>query len=109
MGTVVDTYLDAIVKHDWTALRESVAADIVRIGPFGDTYTGRDDYVEFISGLMPALPGYAMDVSSVTYADDGRRAFVELAETVEVDGKPTVTREVLVLLLDGGQVTRIEI
>ena len=49
MGSVVDSYLDAIVSHDWDALRSAVAPDIVRVGPFGDTYVGRDAYVEFIS------------------------------------------------------------
>jgi hypothetical protein len=110
MGSaVVESYLDAIVGHDWDALRAAVTDDIVRVGPFGDTFTGRDDYVGFISSLMPTLPGYGMDVSSVTYVDGGSRAVVELAETVEVDGAPTITREVLVLELTGEQISRIDI
>src|SRR3954453_17681792 len=51
MPTVVETYLDAIQAHDWPRLRECVTDDIVRVGPFGDSYEGRDAYVGFISEL----------------------------------------------------------
>jgi len=108
MGDVAQRYLDAIVGHDWATLRDCVTDDIVRVGPYGDTYEGRDAYVGFISELMPTLPGYGMEVSEITAVGD--RRFVELAETVEVDGRPTVTREVLVLQLRGDdRIARIEI
>ena len=57
-----------------------VRDDVVRVGPFNDEYRGADAYVEFLAALMPTLPGYSMEVSRITYADD--RAFAELAETV---------------------------
>jgi hypothetical protein len=88
-----------------------VTEDVVRIGPFGDRYDGREAYVAFISGLIPTLPGYGMDVSRITHARD--YSVVELTENVEVDGAPTVTREVLVLGLEGAsldqRIARIEI
>jgi limonene-1,2-epoxide hydrolase len=104
---VVDSYLDAIRAHDWALLADSVTDNVVRVGPFGDTYKGRDEYVGFIASLMPTLPGYAMDVHAVTQI--GQRAFVELAETVTVEGSPTVTNEVLVFELDGDRIARIDI
>lgn len=107
MAAVVEAYLDAIQSHDWTRLADCVTDDIVRVGPYGDTYTGRDDYIGYISKLMPTLPGYGMDVKRVTIT--GGDAFVELSETVEVAGLPTVTNEVLVLRLDGDRIARIEI
>jgi ketosteroid isomerase-like protein len=107
MGDVAERYLDAIVGHDWATLRECVTDDVVRVGPYGDTYDGSDAYVEFISSLMPTLPGYAMQVSEITAVGD--RRFIELAETVEVDGRPAVTREVLVLQLSDDRIRRIEI
>lgn len=107
---LVEGYLRAVATHDWDRLRASVHTDVVRIGPFGDTYKGRDDYVAFLSQLMPTLPGYSMDLARVTYVDDGRRAVAELSETVTVDGSPLVTPEALLFDLDAdGLITRIEI
>jgi hypothetical protein len=45
----------------------------------------------------------------VTYASDAR-AFAELSETVQADGKPMVTPEVLVFALAGdGRIARVDI
>jgi ketosteroid isomerase-like protein len=109
MSGIVERYLEAIAAQDWDALRATVRDDIVREGPFGDVYRGVDPYVEFLSAVMPTLPGYSMDVARVTYVDDGRRAFAELSETVELDGTPTVTPEVLVFDLDDGLITHVAI
>jgi hypothetical protein len=107
---VVEDYLDAVATQDWDRLRAAVRDDIVREGPFGDVYTGVGPYVEFLSALMPTLPGYSMDVAKVTYVDGGRRAFAELSETVEMDNQPLVTPEVLVFDLDGdGLITHVAI
>jgi limonene-1,2-epoxide hydrolase len=100
---VVEEYLAAVVAHDWDALRRCLREDVVRNGPFRDEYRGRDDYVAFLAELMPTLPGYSMDVTRVTYADDGRLAFAELAETVDVGGSPLRTEESLVFELDADE------
>jgi hypothetical protein len=75
-----------------------IADDIVRVGPYGDRYSGREEYLAFIADLMPTLEGYAMMLDRVTYVGE-TLAFVELSETVEMDGKPMVTPEVLVFKL----------
>ena len=107
---VVEDYLDAVATQDWDRMRGRVRGDVVRIGPFGDVYSGRDDYVKFLSELMPQLPGYSMDLARVTYMEDGRRALAELSETVEMDGSPVVTPEALLFDLDAdGLIARIEI
>ena len=78
-------------------------------GPYRDRYAGRDEYLAFIADLMPKLKGYVMKLDRVTYAND-TLAFAELTETVEVDGKPMVTPEVLVFELTGdGRIARVEI
>lgn len=106
----VEDYLDAVATQDWARMSARVREDVVRIGPFGDVYTGRDDYVKFLSDLMPTLPGYSMDVTRVTSVDDGRRVVAELSETIEMDGKPLVTPEVLLFDLDSdGLIAHIEI
>lgn len=106
---VVERYLDAIIGHDWDALAGCLADDeFVRVGPWGDEYPDKAQYVAFIADLMPRLPGYEMRVDRVTYSADGRVAVVELSETVDVDGKPQGTPESLVFDLAGdGQDARI--
>jgi hypothetical protein len=97
---VIEDYLSAVTTHDWDALGKVVRDDVVRTGPYLDRYEGREAYVGFLAGLMPTLPGYAMDISRVTYGNGGRRGFAELTETVEVAGSPVVTPEVLVFDID---------
>jgi ketosteroid isomerase-like protein len=95
---VVERYLDRLVAHDWDAMAACLAEDVVRVGPFGDTYTPKGPYVAFLADLMPRLRGYAMRVDRVLGA--GRVVVVELTETVEFDGSPVETPEALVFELD---------
>jgi ketosteroid isomerase-like protein len=109
MNGVVERYLECIVARDWDGLRECLAGDVVRVGPYGDRYEGRDAYVAFIADTMPRLRGYRMRVDRVTYASDAL-AFAELSETVEMDGEHKVTPEALVFDLDAdGRIAHIEI
>lgn len=109
MADIVERYLRAIASQEWDVVDECIADDIVRVGPYGDRYAGRDEYLAFIADLMPRLEGYAMELNRVTYASDAL-AFVELSETVELDGKPMLTPEVLVFGLDGdGRIARVDI
>ncbi len=109
MADIVERYLDAIASHDWHIVDGSIADDIVRVGPYGDRYTGRVEYMAFISDLMPKLKGYAMKLGRVTYVDDGR-VYAELSETVELDGKPMRTPEVLVFELNReGRIARVDV
>lgn len=107
----VARYLDAIQAHDWEGFAATLSdAGFTRVGPYGDTYSTKAEYVAFISGLMPALSGYAMRVDRVTHSGDGRVVTVELSETVEVDGRPLITPEALVFDLDAdGRIRRIQI
>lgn len=98
---VIERFLDRMVAHDWDAMADCVRDDLERVGPFGDTYRGKAEYVAFISDLMPKLGGYSMTVDRVRYAADGRTAVAELSEVVEVDGTPVRTPEALVFDLDG--------
>lgn len=108
MAGVVERYLRAVVGHDWAGLADCLAEDVVRVGPFGDTYSPRDPYVAFLAALMPSLPGYSMQVDRVVYAGDV--AVAQLSETVEVDGAPLVTPETLVFdLAPDGRIARIGI
>ncbi len=95
---VVDEYLERLVAHDWEGVGSCLAEGVVRVGPFGDTYSGRGAYLDFLSGLMPALEDYSMRVDRVS-ARDGC-VLVELTETMNIDGSPLSTPEALVFDLD---------
>jgi len=97
-GRVVERYLERLVAHDWDAMAACLAEDVVRVGPFGDTYTPKDAYVAFLSALMPSLPGYSMRIDRVV--SSGRTVMVELTEIVEIAGSPLETPEALVFDLD---------
>jgi predicted ester cyclase len=109
MADPVETYLKAIITHEWTQVADVVTEDVVRTGPFFDVVEGRDAYVSFLAKLMPTLPDYSMDIGRITYLDDGRRAYAELTETVQVDGAPHRTPEVLVFELTGEQISRVDV
>ena len=110
MAGVVDRYLEAIIAHDWDAFAACLSDDgFERVGPWGDTYRGKAEYVAFIADLMPKLSGYEMRVDRVTYSPDERVATVELTETIEVDGRPHRTPEALVFDLDGEHIRRIQV
>jgi ketosteroid isomerase-like protein len=73
------------------------------VGPYNDEFRGRDAYVDFLSSLMPTLPGYSMDVQRVTYVDD--LAFAELAETVA----GVRTDEAIVFEIRDGRIARVDV
>jgi len=107
---VVERYLAAIVAHDWPAMADCVAGDVVRVGPYGDTYRGRTPYVDFIATLMPSLPGYQMEIDRVVYGSNGRFAAAELTETIVLDGRPHATAEALLFDVDAdGRISRVAI
>jgi len=105
---VVEQYLKAVVSHDWDSFSECLAEDIVRIGPFGDTYTPKAPYVEYISKLMPSLGGYSMQVDQIV--ESGDVVLAQLTETVEIGGTVHVTPEALVFTFDAnGLISKIDI
>lgn len=107
---LIARYLDRIVAHDWEEVGQCLSEDVVRTGPFGDTYSGKRAYVEFVSALMPSLEGYSMRVDRIVAAAAGAVAIAELTETVSVGGSPVETPEALVFDLDDdGLIARISI
>jgi hypothetical protein len=107
---VVERYLRSLTEHDWDALADCLTEDAVRVGPYGDTYPSKPEYLAFISDLMPRLQQYSMDVARVTYTDAGTRAFAELAETMLFRGELLRTPECLTFdLAPDGRIARIEV
>jgi hypothetical protein len=105
---VIEQFLRSMVAHDWPALEACLADDFTRVGPYGDVYSSKSDYVAFISDIIPRLAGYEMQVACVSYADGV--GYAELAETVEVDGTLLRTPECLSFALTAdGRISRVEV
>lgn len=106
--SVVLRYLDRMVAHDWVAMSRCLHPDVVRVGPFGDAYTPRGPYVEYISSLLPRLVKY--DLTIVRTIASNSTVVVQLTETMELNGSMDVTQEVLVFDTDAlGLITSIDI
>jgi hypothetical protein len=105
---VVLRYLDHMTSHDWAALTECLHPDVVRVGPFGDTFHPRGPYVEFLSSLIPTLINYDLIIERVVTRQSV--VVVQLRESMEINGSLDVTREVLVFDTDGASlISRIDI
>jgi hypothetical protein len=99
VGQLAERYLRAVAAQDWSTVSASVAAGVLRQGPFGDDVEGIGPYLDFLNRTMPSLPGYRMDIDRVTELGD-RRAMVELRETIVVEDAPLETHECLVFDVD---------
>ena len=105
---ILERYFAAMRACDWPALAETLADDVHRIGPFLDEVRGRDAYVEFLAGVIPKLPNYALDVARIRPIADG--AVVELSETIDRDGARYRTPEALLFEFDAtGRIARVDV
>ena len=86
-----------------------LADDVRRTGPYLDVVRGRQAYVEFLAGVIPALRNYELKVFR-TREFDGGSALVELSETLDVDGVRTEFPEALLFDFDEeGLILRIDV
>ncbi len=106
----VERYLRHVAGHDWDGLTACLTEDVVRVGPFGDTYTPRGPYVAMLSQLMPTLEEYEMRVDRVVANGDGEVVTVELTETMRVGERMMATPEALVFDMSAdGRIAHISI
>jgi len=88
---VVERYFAAMMDHDWAALRACLADDFSRDGPYPEhAWRGPDEYVAFVSGLLPGLRNHGVEVTRIT--GDGDVVHAELTETVELEGRQSTVR-----------------
>ena len=107
MATVT-RFFERMGAGDWDAMAECVAPDVLRVGPYRDVKTGRDEYRDFLAETITALDGYRLDLQRVW--SDGSRAVAQLSETLLVDGRPRRTDEAIVLDLGAdGLIHRVEV
>jgi hypothetical protein len=107
-GALAERYLLAVAAQDWAGVEACVAPGVARLGPYGDDYEGCGPYLQFLQRTMPSLPGYRLDIGLVTEVGEDR-VFVELRETVDVDGEPLLTHECLVFDVVEDRIARVAI
>jgi len=86
---VVEEYLRTFAAFDWEGFAATLADEnLRRVGPFMDVIETKEDYVDFLSKLMPTLINYEVRVDRVS--DCGPKRFlVELSEILDIDGVRT--------------------
>jgi hypothetical protein len=104
---------DALAAADWESFGALLAADVERIGPFGERTVGRDAYVDLMAGHgQPASADVrtTWDVHCVAYASGGRSAFARITAHVPRTGRELQIEQTLAYTLDeDGLVSRIEV
>ena len=106
---VLERYFAAMRARDWDALAETLAEDVHRTGPFLDVVQGREAYVKFLAGVIPALENYALDVARIRALEDGA-VLVELSESMDRGGRRETHPEALLFEFDrDGRIARVDI
>jgi hypothetical protein len=96
---VLERYFEAIRVQDWEALGGCLSASVERTGPYRDVFRGRDDYVAYLSKIIPTLESYSLNVDRVRELEDGSLC-VELNEVLDLAGVRSVFPEVLLFGFD---------
>ncbi|MBV9320496.1 MAG: nuclear transport factor 2 family protein [Mycobacterium sp.] len=99
-----------MAANDWDGLAATLADEgLVREGPYCDVVEGKEPYVAFLREVLTSLTGYRLDVQRISHVSD-RLSYVELSETVEVDGSPTKYPEcILFEKNDDGLICRVSV
>jgi hypothetical protein len=111
MGAVED-YLEYYGTHQWEQLRTVFdAADFKRTGPYLDVFTDVDKYVDFLEEVVPTMGAeYELQVERIIYTPDGKVAFAQLIEHLELDGAMTDIPEAIVFdFNDDGLIRRMSL
>ena len=105
----LERYFQSLRDHDWETLRDCVAEDVHRTGPYLDIVEGRDAYANFLAGVVPKLENYELRVHDIQRTEAGG-AWVRLSEILDVDGVSTEHPEALLFEFDdAARITRVDI
>lgn len=74
----VERFFSCLTAREWNRLGTVLSEGVLRIGPFGDRLSGRDDYLDFLRGTVPS--DYRNDVARIIGAPDGSSAFAKVTE-----------------------------
>jgi hypothetical protein len=96
---LLERYFNAIRTRNWEDLASCLSPSVERTGPYLDVYHGSDDYVAYLSRIIPTLENYSLNVDRVRELEDGALC-VELNEVMDLEGVPGVFPEVLLFGFD---------
>jgi hypothetical protein len=108
----VEGFVESYRAHDWDRLASCLSdAGFERIGPYLDVISSKDEYIAFLTRVVPTLgPRYELAPVRITHGEEGATAFGELIERVEVDGVLTDIPEVIVFdLAPDGRIGRMRL
>ncbi len=75
---IVERFFSYLTAREWNDLGTILDQGILRIGPFGDQLTGRQAYLDFLRGTVPA--DYRNDILRIISTPDGLFAFAKVTE-----------------------------
>lgn len=104
---VVERYLRAMATGAWPELATTLAADVERIGPYGDDFFGRDAYAQFLEQIIGSLSGYELVITG--FVVDASRVAVELNETVDDGDARLRTDETVVFDVRDGLIVKVAV
>jgi len=106
---VLERYFAAMRAQDWDALADTLAEDVHRTGPYLDRVRGKQAYVDFLAGVIPKLPNYALEVARIRELEGGG-ALVLLSESLDRGGQRVTYPEALLFEFDRvGRIARVDV
>jgi len=108
MDGVIERFFQHLTGREWGSLGQVLAADVVRVGPYGDEAIGRDRYLAFLASTVPV--DYSNDLLRITYASDDRSGFARVQEHLNYGDSAFHLDEVYSFEIDeAGLLSRIEV
>lgn len=104
---LVAHYLSCMFARNWDGLAATLAPDVVRHGPYNDTFVGPEAYVSFLRSTFDWMQDYEMEIHRIW--GEGDLVCAELAETVTLDGRRLRTEEALVIEVRERRIQRVSI
>ena len=104
----VTEYLDAMMRHDWPALRACLTDDFTRVGPYpAHVFPDPVGYVAFLADLLPTIADHTVTVDRALATDD--LCYVEVTERLTTADGPLVSRVCMAVdLAPDGRLRRVE-
>lgn len=96
---IVTEFMDALKAHDWAALAECLAEDLVRIGPSADVHHGKEAYVRYLMEVVPRMQDHRVELDAIHLISE-RLAVVEMTERIVREGRRSVVHDAMFVGID---------
>jgi len=108
----VQSFVECYGARDFDGVADCLSDEgFERSGPYLDVIGSKAEYVDFLKRVVPTLgPRYELAPVRISGTSDGRTAFAELIERIEIDGVLTDIPEVIVFdLAADGRIARMNL